>query len=317
MAPELPSFFIIGAPKCGTSAMAYYLAGHPQVSFSDPKEPYYWASDFPGIRHQYGVESLSEYLRLFSGSTSSGNLGGEGSTLYLASATAVNSIMEFQPDAKFIVMLRNPVDLVISAHLQELSHLNESEPSFVNAWHLQEAREQGLELPAKCYEPALLQYRKIARLGFQMDRLFRTVPRDRVHVIFFEDLKSSLPQIYQNLLSFLGLKHDGRTDFPRVNDAKVPRYRWLTNILHGRSGVAFSRVLKRRLPTRMVEMAIHAKRLLANQKAKRPPLAAEFTYHLHCEFRDDVNLLADLTGRDLSGWQMPVSDSSTANLAKG
>ena len=99
-----PDFFIIGAPKCGTTALAHYLSEHPQVCFSYPKEPYYWADDFPGIQRRFGIRSLEKYLQLFEPSSSIKTAFGEGSTIYLASSTAVDRILQFKPDAKFIVM---------------------------------------------------------------------------------------------------------------------------------------------------------------------------------------------------------------------
>ncbi len=297
-----PGFFLIGAPKCGTSALAHYLSEHPQVCFSYPKEPYYWADDFPGIQKQFGILSLDLYLQMFSGIDNQRSLGGEGSTLYLASKNAVPRILEFQPDARFIVMLRNPADIVVSAHLQELSFLNEVEPSFVKAWQLQETRKQGHLIPASCYEPALLQYRSMAQLGFQVDRLFKTVSRDRVQVIFFEDFQSSLPDLYNRVLTFLGLRHDGRTTFPRINDAKIPRYRWVTKLLNGRTGTAVSRFLKQQLPGPVGAIAERGKKLLANKRVLRTPLPPEFAAQLRLELEDDIRLLAEQTGRDLAHW---------------
>lgn len=310
-----PVFFLIGAPKCGTSALAHYLSEHPQVCFSYPKEPYFWADDFPGIQQHFGIRSLDHYLQLFSGIDNQKSLGGEGSTLYLASRIAVPQILKFQPDARFIVMLRNPADIVVSAHLQELSHLNEVEPSFIKAWHLQETRKQGHQIPASCYEPELLQYRSMARLGFQVDRLFKTVPRDRVHVIFFEDFQSSLPEVYSRVLTFLGLRHDGRTSFPRINDAKIPRYRWMTILLSGRTGTAVSRFLKRHLPGAVVSVADRGKKFLANKRVLRVPLPPEFAAQLRRELEDDIRLLADQTGRDLAHWY--AAPESVENRSDG
>ncbi len=301
-----PEFFLIGAPKCGTSAISQYLADHPNVCFSYPKEPYFWAADFPGIRHQFGVETLDAYLALFSAMNRVRTMGGEGSTIYLASETAVKSILEFRPDARFLVMLRNPMELVVSAHLQELSHLNECELSFEAAWQLQVERSMGRSLPPGCYEPQLLQYHRMALLGFQVERLFRTVSQDQVHVVYFDDLKSSIAEVYSGVVDFLGLPHDGRTEFPRVNDTKLPRYRWVTRLLNGRMGTGVSRFLKRRLPSPVAGLLDNTKKLLVNRSVVKSSLSPEFSEHLQEIFLDDILLLQECTKRNLSKWLQPV-----------
>ena len=46
----LPDFFIVGAPKCGTTAISEYLRTHPRIFMCKPKEPHYFALDIPGYR---------------------------------------------------------------------------------------------------------------------------------------------------------------------------------------------------------------------------------------------------------------------------
>jgi len=297
-----PQFFLIGAPKCGTSALAHYLSEHPSVCFSCPKEPYYWADDFPGLQRQFGVRSLQEYEQLFAGRSDRTVLYGEGSTVYLASSSAVARILEYQPDAKFIVMLRNPVDLASSLHAQQISHLNEDEPSFEVAWTLQEERKQGRKIPADCYEPELLQYRRIASLGRQVEQLLHLVARERVLFLFFDDFQSSPGDIYQSAVRFLELPRDNREEFPRINEGKLPRIRWLTKALNGKRGTSVSRYLKRRLKGRLFTLADRSKKALTMRQYARPPLPSEFRQQLIAEFSDEVRLLAEVTRRQLSGW---------------
>ncbi|NJO14781.1 MAG: sulfotransferase [Thioploca sp.] len=57
-----PNFFIVGAPKCGTTALSEYLSSHPNVFMSYPKEPHYFSTDMPNKRSS---SSLEDYLQLF------------------------------------------------------------------------------------------------------------------------------------------------------------------------------------------------------------------------------------------------------------
>ena len=295
-------FFIIGAPKCGTTALAHYLSEHPQVCFSYPKEPYYWADDFPGIQRRFGIRSLEKYLQLFEPSSSIKTAFGEGSTIYLASSTAVDRILQFKPDAKFIVMLRNPVDLAASLHLQQLSQLNEDEESFEIAWGIQDTRGIGKGLPANCYEPRLLQYRQIASVGRQIDRLFQLVSKDRVEVTFYDDFQGSAQASYRSSLKFLGLSDDNRSEFPRINEGKLPRFKWLAQVLNGQTGTQVSRFLKRNLTGPFRTFADRSKKLLTTKPHARPALSPKFRQLLVQEFREDIQLLSDRTGRQISHW---------------
>ena len=51
------NLYLIGAPKCGTTTVAGWLGSHRDVYWSTPKEPYYWADDFPGQRAHYGFDT--------------------------------------------------------------------------------------------------------------------------------------------------------------------------------------------------------------------------------------------------------------------
>ena len=126
-----PNFFIIGAPKCGTTALSEYLKDHPQIYFSDPKEPHYFTFDFEQYRL---TKTLEEYLELFAAATPQHQAVGEGSVFYLYSSVALEKIREFDPQAKIIVMLRNPIDMIYSFHSQLLFSADESETSFEQAW---------------------------------------------------------------------------------------------------------------------------------------------------------------------------------------
>ncbi|MGH3455187.1 MAG: sulfotransferase family protein, partial [Nocardioidaceae bacterium] len=132
----LPDLYLVGAPKAGTTTVARWLSGHPDVYWSVPKEPYYWATDYPRMRAHYGFDTREAYERLYSsGRAARAWLRGDGSTTYLYSETAIPAICAEVPNARFVVCVRNPVHLVISYHRTQLIALNEDEPDFTKAWH--------------------------------------------------------------------------------------------------------------------------------------------------------------------------------------
>src|SRR5690625_4988209 len=114
--PRVPNLFILGAAKCGTTAMSHYLAGHPDIFMSEQsgvKEPRFFSSDTwrPGVPH---ITDWEQYLRLFSSAPASVRYLGEASPQYLGSRQAVPSILDSCRDPRFIVMLRDPVELAAS-----------------------------------------------------------------------------------------------------------------------------------------------------------------------------------------------------------
>src|SRR5919106_4688265 len=109
---RFPDFFIVGAPKCGTTSLASYLDAHPQIFMSPVKEPKYFFFDAPELRV---IDRLESYQRLFARAEPD-QLCGEASTAYLFSKAAVPAILEANPAAKIIAMVRNPLEMVVSYH---------------------------------------------------------------------------------------------------------------------------------------------------------------------------------------------------------
>src|SRR6266498_2750548 len=97
-----PNFFIVGAPKCGTTALYEYLRRHPHIFMPKLKEPHFFALD---LGHPM-VKTEVHYASLFADSTKEHMRVGEASVYYLYSAVALPAIHAFNPDAKIIAMVR-------------------------------------------------------------------------------------------------------------------------------------------------------------------------------------------------------------------
>jgi hypothetical protein len=296
-----PNFFIVGAPKCGTTALYEYLRPHPHIFMPEIKEPHYFARDMGTYPR---VKTAEEYLALFAPSTPEHRRVGEASVYYLRSSVALSNIHEFNPDARIIAMFRNPVEMVHSLHSQLLYVSEENVSDFETAWRLQEARLRGSDLPPGIRSPMLVQYAEIGRFGTQVERVLAAFPRPQVKLILYDDFAASPQRIYDEVIQFLELPHDGRTRFPRINENKRARVDWLGRFYRKPPPVlrrAF-RGLKQALGAEEISAAKRRIVDLNTVKQRRAPLSPRFRAELVEAFRDEVALLSRVMGRDLRHW---------------
>jgi len=290
-----PNFFIIGAPKCGTSSLAWWLSQHPQVWFSKIKEPHFFNddSDFRQVR------SRPAYEDLFAGAGPDHPAVGEASTWYLFSDTAVPNIEEYTGGtARYVVCLRDPATMMPALHRQLMFSGTETEQDILRAWALQEARAKGNDLPAGIKAPEHLQYKNACSLGWMCQRLLQRVPRERVHFVFTEDMAADPQGCYHAALRFLGLSEDpGDVSLEAVNTAHVPKSRAIFALI----GLGGS--IQRRLGLRTGKGFLRRLRRLNRREVARKPLPPEFEAELRAAFADDVALLQQVVGRDLSHWR--------------
>ncbi len=288
-----PDFFIIGAPKCGTTALATYLAEHPNIELSHPKEPHYFCKDLKA--GGLPVVSDEEYVRKFFPriEESSATTAGEASVWYLYSDIAVPNILRFQPKAKFIVMLRSPVEMAYSLHSMLSFQGQEDEKNFLRAWQLQNERRIGRRIPDGLWlDTKMLLYKDVCSLGIQLRRVYQRVSADRVHVVLQEELAQAPQRLYRGALEFLGVSDDGREDFSRFNAGRKVNSKVLVYTLRTPVVIGTVILLKRLLGLRTLGFG-------------RPdlPMSAEVHGLLTREFRQEIDLLEQLLHRDLGHWR--------------
>ena len=299
-------FCILGAPKSGKSALRAYLRTHPRI-FIPEFEPNFYADDRPEFRPKKQPKDRQSYWEIFAGAAD-GQLLGEMSGLYLFSERAVPNILRDNPNARFIVMLRNPVDMAHARHSMLVRTRFEDENSFQKAWELQEARAAGQRIPPLSQErlrqePNLLLYREKCSFSSQMEQLFQRVPREQLFVHVFEEFFSDLKTSYERTLAFLGLPTDGRTHFERVDEHAVPRS-WLLNRLLHRPPFPLNRIyppLKRTFNA--FGLRPFAAVFRANTRKEKPVVDASFRRQLELEFRPEVARLEAILGRNLDVWK--------------
>jgi hypothetical protein len=301
---RFPDFFLVGAPRCGTTSLSRYLAANPQVCFSRPKEPHY----FSLLPPQAPLDDLEPaYLARYFAHHHAGHRAiGEGSVSYLASPHAVERILSVNPQAKFIALLRDPLEMLPSYHLRLRFLLIEDVEDFATAWRLQDQRARGAGVPRHCLDPRLLLYREVARYGDQVERLYRLAGREHALVVIFEDLARNPGAVYRQVLKFIAVDDDGQTTFRRRYPSRIYRYRWLQRLLHAATQRehAVQTVHRRAKVNKASQLRSWLKRLARwNRIEARPaPLTGEMQATLRAAFAEDVARLSGLLDRDLHHW---------------
>ncbi len=289
-----PDFFIVGAPKCGTTALYTYLGGHPDIGMSKHKEPHFFAPDILG--HQRPSRTLAQYLSNFDRATGKRRIG-EASTGYLASRRAPQEILDFNPSAQIIVMLRNPIDVIHSLHSMRLCCGAEHITRFELAVDSQEERYWQLG-PLRGEPVPRLSYREITRFSEQIQRYFDTFGRERVHVILFDDFAKAPGIAYEKVLSFLGLRSDGRRNFEIVNGNRRMRSKAVQRQLQRLKRSKALRRFERAFPALWQEARAIVGRLNFVYE-RRPAIEAGFRQRLEMEYAPEIRNLERLLGRTL------------------
>ncbi len=301
MASQYPDFYIVGAPKCGTTSLYEYLSAHPSAYVSPIKEPHFFAKDFPSQRR---VQDAETYLKLFSGAPEEA-VTGEASVWYLYSRDAVREIMKVRPDAKFIVILRNPIEVVRSLHAQQMAGFVENISDFQEAWRAQEDRARGRNIPLHCSEPEQLLYGKICKFSEQIERLFKIVPKSQILVLLYERFFSEPVTEFQKVLHFLGLPFDGRTKFERVNANQWPSHLAIHRFISQpprliRPAIVLLRELSRRHGLRL---GIFSRYVVGMRVAERPNISESIEDELRDYFAADIKKLEAVLGESLDVWR--------------
>jgi len=292
-----PDLFIVGAPKCGTTALYAYLRRHPEIFMSPLKEPHFFGSDL--VFADRPPLSEREYLEFFAGARDH-RLAGEASVWYLYSTRAATEIKAFSPTARILVMLRNPVDVMHALHTERRFQGSEPISEFAAALAAEPARRRGLDLARRGMQDAGL-YRSVVRFPDQLARYLDVFGRDRVHAIVFDDLRADAATVGRGVLEFLGVACDGAGRLGAENTHRGVRSARLARAFHEPPRAL--QWLGLAILSRPARAALLARlRRLNGRATPRAPMPPELRRQLQGEFAPDVSRLSEMIGRDLTHW---------------
>jgi hypothetical protein len=297
----LPDFFVAGAPKAGTTALHAALARHPYLYLSPVKEPKFFLTDGPpparggpGDLRTYRehVWRRDEYEALFDAAPA-GQLRGESTPFYLYRHDAQRRIRDLIPDARLIVILRDPVERAHSNWTHLWSAGLDPVGDFVQACAEEERR-----IAAGWAD--FWHYQALGRYGEQLERLYTVFPRDQVLAFRYRALIEQPAIVLDRICAFLRVPRGVVTEVPRENVTAHPdltiRHRALSAAI--RIGHAVPGV-----PTEALE------RMLQQDSPPRRPLTWDERRALIPRFEADIRLLERVTGEEFGDWLQPRGDS--------
>ncbi len=294
-----PDFLILGAAKAGTTALYTYLGQHPAIYLSPTRETNFFALEGqrpafagPGDDTAVNAHSITDwqaYTALFAAAATE-QRAGECAPLYLYHPEAPERIHRRLPDARLVVLLRNPAERAYASYLHLVRDGRETVSSFEEALALERDR------IAAGWEH-LWHYREMGYYGAQLTRYGERFASERLHIVSYDRFSADTLRVVQEVFAFLGVDPAFAPDLSRrPNRSGVPRSRWLHRAFRSGPLRRAARVLVPASRKGAVERSFQQAML------RRPPMPVAVRANLLAGYRDDLRLLQASTGFDTEPW---------------
>ncbi len=298
-APPLPDTFVLGAPKCGTTALTRYLDAHPQLFVAERKDIHFFGADLD-FRNR-PRETRQRYLERFSSDHAVDAVRRvDSSVWYLYSRSAVAEMAAFHPDARAIALIRHPVDAMYALWSQlRLNGLgDETIDDFGEAVAAEPDRRRGLRIPPHTPLPSALLYREVVSFSQQLSRAFEALGRDRVFVVVQEEMKTDTEGTLRALFDWLGVRSDVEIDTRPVNTAKAVRSESVRKLLRLMPGS-----MKRAVPAGLRQGLSKRLRGMNARHEKRQPLSDALRRTLDMDLAEEISRVEAVLGRPIPSWR--------------
>ena len=210
---NIPNLFIIGAPRSGTTSIYNQLSFHPDIFCPKIKEPKYFASDiYYDDPRDYPFKLLTDYLKIYDNKESSfSKFRVDGTVFAMYSITSIKNILTLNKNAKFILILRDPLEASKSMHNQRLKSfdksLREVSDDFYTCWDYLKIRKLGSGYPLNCKNKFLFRYDLLYRYELYLPQIQSLVSRENLLFIDFNKIKSDIAKVHQEIFSFLKISN--------------------------------------------------------------------------------------------------------------
>ena len=201
--PKL-DFMIVGAQKCGTTALREYLRRHPQICM--PADECHLFDD-PTFSPAWSAQEIDERYATMFPDGGQATVFGEASPIYMFLPEVAPALHRYSPGLKLIVLLRDRVERAVSQYYMNKIRGDESAPLW---WAL-------LLEPLRIHRSSTREwqsnirtcsYRRRGLYSVQLQNLYRYFPRSQIHVIRSLDLRKDHRAVLRQLFAFLGVAED-------------------------------------------------------------------------------------------------------------
>lgn len=309
---KLPNFFVVGAAKSGTTSLYEYMKMHPQIYMAPIKETHHFSTDIDnskfrpnyarslnkdlskfletdmqeGIFHAF-VKERDQYDKLFKNVKDEKAIG-EITNSYLYSQEAARNIFTRFPDAKVIMMLRNPIDRAFSHYLMDL-RIGYETNDFMTALKKDMARDP------KGWGISNL-YVEIGMYAEQVKRFIEIFPERQRRIYLFDDFKKDAGAVVKDMFTFLGVDPNVDIDYSqKFNPSFIPKNKLIGKL---NTQKKIKDWLKGVLP-KSVKSKFKKTFYTDKDLPKITPAERKFLADI---FRNDVMKLGKVLNRDLSKW---------------
>jgi len=278
-----PNFFIIGAPRAGTTSLFDFLKRTEGIFMTSYKEPHYFSRSIePSLMYPPPIRNKKKYLALFN-KAKDGFAIGEASSSYLWDPVAPKLIHEVIPNAKIIVILREPTERAYSHYLLRFSG--------GKTYSFSEAIKKALKPDSDYYTSSIVRggwYNK------QVTNYLKIFGSNQVKILIFEEFIKDAKKTVKEVLKFLNVQSEPPETVELVhNYLTKPRNRLSQSILQNKT---VRKIAKELLPESMATIGV--KKILG-KKITKPKMKLEDRIFLQNLYRDDVRDLEETLGRQL------------------
>lgn len=293
---KLPTFLIVGVQKAGTTSIYNYLKEHPQVYMSPVKETNFLERDWEKLIAENSniknrTSTFDDYCKLFAGVKNEIAIGEASPNYIFHYESSAPRIKKYTPDAKLILVLRNPIERAYSDYLM---HLRDAIGSEVKS-----LREQIEKSPSTSF--ILKKGLYYTPIKYYLD-FFDT---EKIQVFLYDDLCNDAQKFMSEIYEYIDVEKNFIADVSRKNQqAKIPKNITINNLLQRQNPIRnlAASALKTLMPLEARQELRSRLIQLNSQHKSRVALTPEDRHKLAEFYREDILKLQDLINRDLSSW---------------
>ena len=211
-APYRPKldFMIVGAQKCGTTALAHFLSQHPEIGMASPKEPHLF--DSPEYSSDWSPEQIDERYRPFFEHCGDATIRGEATPIYMFLPEIANELRRYSPNLKLIVLLHDPVERAVSHYYMEKGRDREHRPLWLALASEPIRLRRCADARAHRSAMRVCSYRRRGLYSLQLRNLYRFFDQDQVLIVRTPVLRTRHHEALRRVFAFLGVSERVRIE---------------------------------------------------------------------------------------------------------